>query len=220
MKRAWICFTRVPLPGRTKTRLLPLLTPEECAALHRAFLRDLSAVASGLDAALFVAHTPEAGWEQLRPLFPQAAGFFPQEGEGLGQRMANALERVLSLGYDACVLTGSDLPELTAAQLESGFRALERADTVLGPADDGGYYLVGLKRPCPALFERQSYGGSSVLESTLAAAAQAGLSTALALPCRDVDTPEELRALWARCRQSDSHTARCLAGIFQKETTP
>lgn len=220
MKRAWICFTRVPLPGRTKTRLLPLLSPEECAALHRAFLRDLSAVASTLDAALFVAHTPEAGWEQLRPLFPRAAGFFPQEGEGLGQRMSHALEWVLSLGYDACVLTGSDLPELTAAQLESAFRALERADAVLGPSDDGGYYLVGLKRPCPALFERQSYGGSSVLESTLAAAAQAGLSTALALPCRDVDTPEELRALGARCRESGSHTARCLAGIFQKETTP
>lgn len=216
MKRAWICLTRIPEPGRTKTRLLPILSPEECAALHTAFLRDLAAVAEKTEAALFVAYTPEGDGGALRAIFPHAAGFFPQEGDGLGARMANALERVLGFGYDECVLTGSDLPEMTAAHLASGFRALEGADAALGPTEDGGYYLVGLKAPCRALFEKQTYGVSTVFEATLAAAEEAGCRVARALPCRDVDTPEELRALWRRCRGDGSATARCLAALFRE----
>ncbi len=217
MKKAWICLTRVPEPGRTKTRLLPLLTAEECAALHTAFLRDLAELSGQVEADLFVAYTSVGDWGVLREIFPDAADFFPQEGAELGARMHNAMAEVLSRGYEKCVLTGSDLPRMTAAHVESGFRALDAADAVLGPAADGGYYLVGLKKPCAALFENQTYGHGSVLEATAAAAKRAGCTVAQALPCSDVDTPEELRALWEDCRGNDSHTARCLAEIFEKE---
>ena len=83
MKNALICFTRVPRPGLTKTRLLPILTPEQCAGLHWAFLRDLAQVYRVVDAHLFVAYTADENWEALKPVFPTARDFFPQEGEDL-----------------------------------------------------------------------------------------------------------------------------------------
>lgn len=217
MKKAWICLTRIPEPGRTKTRLMPFLSGEECAALHIAFLRDLSDLSREAAVDLFIAHTPGEGWEMLREIFPGAKDFFPQEGEDLGARMHNAMTKVLALGYDACVLTGADLPRMTAAHLASGFDALSSADVVFGPTADGGYYLVGLKQPCAAIFEKQIYGVSTVFEMTCAAAKKAGCTVAKALPCDDVDTPEELRTLWRDFRGKDSHTARCLAELFEKE---
>ena len=138
MKKAWICMTRIPEPGRTKTRLMPFLSGDECAELHTAFLRDLAQLSGKVEADFFVTYTPGEGWEQLAEIFPTAKALFPQEGEDLGARMHNAILHVLAVGYDACVLTGSDLPDLTAAHLESGFAALGSADVTLGPTADGG----------------------------------------------------------------------------------
>ena len=198
MKNALICFTRVPKPGVTKTRLLPILSGEQCAMLHTAFLQDLSAVYRQVDADLFVAYTNDPDWEMLKEIFPAAKGFFPQSGADLGEKMYNALRFVLEAGYGKAVLTGADLPLMTGAHLESGFAALDGADIAIGPTSDGGYYLVGMKQPSRVIFENQSYGGSTVLENTLAAANAAGLSAALAMACDDVDTPEDLRNLMTR----------------------
>ena len=198
MKNALICFTRVPKPGVTKTRLLPILSGEQCAMLHTAFLRDLSSVYEQMDADLFVAYTNDPDWEMLKEIFPAARGFFPQSGADLGEKMYNALRFVLEAGYGKAVLTGADLPLMTGVHLESGFAALDGADIAIGPTSDGGYYLVGMKQPSRVIFENQSYGGSTVLENTLAAANAAGLSAALAMACDDVDTPEDLRNLMTR----------------------
>lgn len=207
MKKALICFTRVPRAGQTKTRLLPILTPAQCAALHWAFLKDLAAVYRRTEAALFVAYTADPDWEQLKEVFPTATGFFPQEGGDLGAKMDHAIRRVLALGYDAVVLTGADLPLLGESHLERGFAALDTADIAIGPTPDGGYYLVGAKRPCPEIFSNQQYGGASVYENTLAAAHAAGYTVAAAAVCGDVDTPEDLRRLTAA---AGSHTGRYL----------
>ena len=195
MKKAIICFTRVPKPGVTKTRLLPILSGDQCAKLHTAFLTDLARVYDQVDADLFVAYTADPEWEMLKEVFPHAKGFFPQQGADLGEKMHHAICSVLERGYDAVVLTGADLPRMRAAHLESGFGALKNADVAIGPTSDGGYYLVGMKQPHRAVFENQRYGGATVLENTLAAVKAAGLSVALAGACDDVDTPEDLRVL-------------------------
>lgn len=195
MKSALICFTRVPKPGVTKTRLLPILTGDQCAKLHTSFLQDLASVYDAVDADLFVAYTDDPQWEMLKEVFPNAAGFFPQQGADLGEKMYQAICHVLNMGYDAVVLTGADLPLMRPAHLESGFAALATSDIAIGPTSDGGYYLVGMKIPHRAIFENQSYGGSTVLENTIAAGERSGLTVALALPCDDVDTPEDLRNL-------------------------
>ena len=208
MKRAVICFTRVPKPGATKTRLLPVLKPQQCADLHWAFLKDLADTYRKLDAHLFVAYTPDADWESLKTVFPHA-GFYPQKGNDLGERMYRVIRKVLELGYESAVLTGTDLPMMTAAHLESGFAVLEEKDIAIGPTSDGGYYLIGMKKPCREVFRVEGYGGASVFESTVAAAEDAGLSVGLALPCDDVDTPGDLWDLTKTVRPG-SHTEQFL----------
>ena len=208
MRNAVICFTRVPRAGKTKTRLMPRLSGAQCAGLHWAFLEDLAEIYRRLDADLYVSHTPDPDWEELKSLFPHAR-FFPQEGIGLGEKMDHALSTVLDLGYEKVILTGSDLPLMSAAHLQSGFDALEKADVTLGPTPDGGYYLVGVKAPCPFLFENQTYGSGSVYENTAAAAIAAGKSVSPAMACGDVDTLEDLQMLMQVLSPS-SHTARYL----------
>lgn len=211
MKRAILCFTRVPQAGKTKTRLMPRLTAAQCAGLHWAFLRDLSAIYAAVDADLLVAHTPDPDWECLKDVFPGAL-FFPQEGSGLGEKMDHALGTALAMGYDRCVLTGSDLPGMTKAHLQSGFDALDRADVTLGPTADGGYYLVGVKEESSFLFRNQTYGGGSVYENALAAIRAAGKTFCPALPCDDVDTQADLAGLTA-VLDPGSHTAAYLRSL-------
>jgi len=218
MKNAVICFTRVPKAGQTKTRLLPVLKPEQCAQLHWAFLRDLAVLYRQLDAHLFVAYTPDADWESLKQVLPPA-GYIPQKGKDLGEKMYRCIRKVLELGYESVILTGSDLPLMTADHLRSGFAALEENDIAIGPTSDGGYYLIGMKKPCRDVFRVEGYGGSSVLENTLAAAKDAGRTVGLARHCDDVDTPEDL---WNLTKTIDpaSHTGQYLNQLMQEETGP
>ena len=116
---------------------------------------------------------------------------------------------MLEAGYESVVLTGSDLPRMGKAHLQSGFFALEEKDVVIGPTSDGGYYLIGMKKPNREVFRVEGYGGSSAFENTVTAAERAGLSLGTALPCDDVDTPEDLRSL-IRWLDPESHTAHYL----------
>ena len=212
MKQAVICFTRVPKPGITKTRLLPVLQPEQCAGLHWAFLRDLADVYRQLDAHLFIAYTPDPDWESLKSVFPDA-GYLPQKGDDLGERMYRVLRKVLNLGYESVILTGADLPMMTAKHIDCGFAILEDHDIAIGPTSDGGYYLIGMKKPCRDVFRVEGYGRSNVFENTVMAAKDTGLSVGLALPCDDVDTPEDLKNL-AKTINPESHTGKYLKEIL------
>lgn len=212
MKNAVILFTRVPHPGQTKTRLLPILQPEQCADLHWAFLKDLADLYRQVDAHLFVAYTPDPDWELLKSVFPRA-GYLAQKGNDLGEKMYRCLRKVLALDYESVILTGSDLPGMTAAHLESGFAVLEETDIAIGPTSDGGYYLIGMKRPCREVFRIEGYGGATVFDKTVAAAKNAGLTVGLAMTCDDVDTPEDLKNL-AETVCPDSHTGKYLKEIL------
>ena len=214
MKKAVICFTRVPRPGITKTRLLPVLKPEQCAGLHWAFLKDLAEVYRQLDAHLFVAYTPDDDWERLKTVFPPA-GYIPQKGKDLGEKMYRAIRKVMDLGYESVVLTGSDLPLMGKAHLDSGFDALEENDIAIGPTSDGGYYLIGMKQPRKEVFRVEGYGGANVFENTVAAAREAGLTVGLAQGCDDVDTPEDLRNL-PQIVDPRSNTGKYLESLKQE----
>lgn len=200
IRRAVILFTRVPEPGKTKTRLMPAYTPEECAAIHTGFLRQIAAEAGQVYADLRVYVTPSAEDPAFRALFPKNTEFFLQEGEDLGARMERALAETLAAGYDAAVLVGTDLPELTAEDFRCAFRILEQRDVVLGPTGDGGYWLIGLTAPSHAPFKPKEYGVGTVFENTLSGIRAAGLSVGTVRTLDDVDTPEDLRAYRERSR--------------------
>lgn len=206
---ALILFSRAPVAGKTKTRLIPALGAEGAKDFHAACLNDLIAEArawraTGEDAAVHLFITPPGTQTDFRMAgvnWPEDFSLHDQRGESLGERMADAFVRVLpSLprGTETphrVVLVGTDLPLLTAAHLDAATEALADADVVFGPSVDGGYYLVALKAPPGALFDLSNWGGDTVLEETLAQAGRIGKTTALIDELPDADTPQDLAAL-------------------------
>jgi len=182
-----IVMAKHPAPGRVKTRLAATLGADRACALYRAFVLDL---AERLDALPY--DVTWAYWPATAPfatLLPRAR-CRSQRGADLGERMANALAEC---GGPAVVI-GADAPHVPAARLAEAVGALAAdADLVLGPADDGGYYLIGLRTPTPAVFTGVAWGTSRVLAETLARAS--GLRTRLLEPCFDIDTPADLARL-------------------------
>lgn len=211
-KRAILLFTRIPEPGKTKTRMMPYLSPEECAALHESFLKDIIGEAAAASADLRVYHTPEELPPSFVSLFPKGTAFFPQVGEHLGERMERALTETLEGGYSSAVLVGTDLPELRREDFHTAFRILEQRDVVLGPTRDGGYWLIGMNRPHHAPFLQEEYGHDSVFENTMAGITAAGLRVGRVRELSDMDTKEDLAAFRDRMRAYpalwDTHSGR------------
>ncbi len=114
--------------------------------------------------------------------------------------MSGAFARAFARGAERVAIIGTDSPAVSRATAVEALDALSAADVVLGPAEDGGYYLLALRRPQPELFEGVAWSTSSVLADTVARARKAGLSVRLLSPLRDIDTPEDLRAEWPRVR--------------------
>jgi rSAM/selenodomain-associated transferase 1 len=201
-----------PVPGRVKTRLAAVLGPERACELYRAFVLDLAERLARLPYAVTWAYwPPEAPFSTLVP------GMLcrPQAGRDLGERMAWAVETVLAEGAGPVLVIGADAPHVSEASLAEAVSALAAgADVALGPADDGGYYLIGLRALAPALFTGIAWSTADVLAITRARAAEAGLRVHLLPPAFDVDEVadlERLRAVLARGEVILPRTAAVLA---------
>jgi rSAM/selenodomain-associated transferase 1 len=193
-----ILFAKFPVPGRVKTRLCPPLSPEQAAEVYRAMARDCwRAARAAVGKGALVALDPEGG--RLDPAWlGRGARAFRQRGADLGARMGAAFSRAFRLGSQRAAVVGSDCPELSAGELRGALRELDRADVVLGPAADGGYYLVALKSPCPGLFRDMAWSRRDVLKKTLARAKTLGLGVSLLRRRADIDTYADLKALSRR----------------------
>jgi rSAM/selenodomain-associated transferase 1 len=196
---ALILFAKAPVPGQVKTRLCPPLTPDEAAGLHGSFVLDAlerSRAVRGLDR--FLACAPSADHVFFKIMEErQGVRLMSQEGGDLGARMTHALKAALALGYRHVVMAGTDLPTLSPAFYTQALDLLARHDVVLGPALDGGYYLVGLNQDLSELFAGIPWSTDQVLARTKTKADSLGLKTGLLPACRDVDTIEDLLALIA-----------------------
>ncbi|OGR88884.1 MAG: hypothetical protein A2992_09420 [Elusimicrobia bacterium RIFCSPLOWO2_01_FULL_59_12] len=197
-----ICiFIKAPVAGRVKTRLYPELAPNRAADLYRAMAQDT------LNTVGLIPGTPsliayEAHADFPRPEWLTGAGeWFLQEGAGLGERLIHAIEQTHHLNPGPVLVIGTDLPGLTPEILNEATALLCDHDVVLGPASDGGYYLIGLKQPQSTLFQNIPWSTSGVWEATVRALAQAELSFAQLPMMRDLDTPEDLRLLQSDLRQ-------------------
>jgi rSAM/selenodomain-associated transferase 1 len=203
-----ILFTRFPTPGRAKTRLIPKLGPEGAAALHRELtehaVRRVWDAKVARNLALDVRHADGAERE-MRNWLGAHLDFRPQSDGDLGQRMATAFAEAFAAGARRVVIIGSDCPDLTSEIVCQAFAALETADLVLGPAADGGYYLIGLRRTVPELFQGVAWGGDAVFETTLRIARTRNLSVVTLATLADVDRPEDL-PIWESARQAEVHS--------------
>lgn len=192
---AIIIFAKAPVPGEVKTRMCPPLAPDEAASLHGSLVMDAverTRSLRGVD--IFLACTP--GMDH--PFFQTLAArhrlrLCDQVGDDLGQRMDSALTAAFTQGYAYALLVGTDIPNLSANHYQRAKAILQDADVVLGPTDDGGYYLVGAKHPVPALFADIPWSTGSVLAQSRVRAERAGLVVGLLDPERDLDTFDDVR---------------------------
>lgn len=190
-----IIFSRYPEAGRSKTRLIPALGASGAARLHeemtRHTLRTAAELAQDYPVRIEV-HFAGGNEELMRQVFGRNFHYRPQVAGDLGKRMQTALEGALRAGARRAAVIGTDCPGLTALRLRRAFEALKTRELVLGPAPDGGYYLIGLRRVWPQLFTDMPWGTEHVLARTLAAARGVGLNPYLLEPLPDVDRPEDL----------------------------
>jgi rSAM/selenodomain-associated transferase 1 len=194
-------MTKAPQAGRVKTRLTPPLMPEEAAALNVCFLRDTAAAISrtaiGNRANGVGVYTPIGAEAAYADILPTDFVLVPQRGEAFGERLFAATEDLLQLGYESLCLIDSDSPTVPAHAFARAVEQLSAPEdsVVLGPSDDGGYYLIGLKKPHRRLFEGIDWSTDRVLQQTVAAAQEIGLSVNLLPTWYDVDDRTTLARL-------------------------
>jgi rSAM/selenodomain-associated transferase 1 len=196
-----IIFAKEPLPGQVKTRLSPPLTPELAARLYHCFLEDiLEEMARLTEIHLALAYSPAGAASFFRSLAPRGARLFPQEGRDLGERLIRACARGFAAGFQAVVVRNSDSPSLPRELVREAAEVLAagRAQVALGPAPDGGYYLVGLTSTREELFQDLTWSRPTVLADTLQRARQLRLPVHLLPSWPDIDTPADLEEFLAR----------------------
>lgn len=193
---ALLIFVKYPEPGKVKTRLAATVGTELAAHLYGEFIRITFSLAQQIQtAARFVTFTPAEKEQALREHFPEAFRWFAQiDSADLGARIRHAINHVRQSGYSHVLTIGTDSPSLPAAYLDQAMAALAVHDLVLGPATDGGYYLIGLKSvPPPELFAGIAWSTEHVLHQTLQRAEQLRMSVHLLPSWYDVDDLATLR---------------------------
>ncbi len=193
-----VVMAKAPRPGEVKTRLVPPLTPSAAAELHKCCLLDtLEKVSQLTGVGLALAYSPADAGQEFRELWPRECLRFPQEGRDLGERMLNCFRWAFAEGFAYVALHGTDIPHARGRELVRGFDLLksDSADLVLGPTDDGGYYFIGARAAEPELFRGIEWGKPKVFAATLERAAVLRLRTSEISRERDLDTPDDLKAV-------------------------
>ncbi|MDQ3388288.1 MAG: TIGR04282 family arsenosugar biosynthesis glycosyltransferase [Gemmatimonadota bacterium] len=193
---AVIVFVRAPRAGTVKTRLAASIGDEAALRVYRRLAERAVSEATASGAVVLVRFTPADAGEELRKWLGDQPVFLPQ-GEGeLGARMERAFTEAFAEGYSRVVIVGSDLPDLSAELLRRAFVALERAEAVVGPALDGGYYLLGLRESLPEIFRGVPWSTVEVLACTLRALGEQGITPVILETLGDVDEAEDLPPGW------------------------
>ena len=196
-KKAFILFLKYPERGAVKTRLASVLGDDLTYKLYQCFLVDISAMTRQVKAQTIIVYSGSEGVSFLD--FPDIQ-CIRQRGIDIGVRMYNSFLDVFAQGFERCVLTGSDSPDLPVGQVNDAFDKLDSDDLVLGPSSDGGYYLIGCKRQslCPSIFNGISWNTSEVHTETIKRIDEARLKDAQLPQWADVDEFDDLRKFYER----------------------
>jgi uncharacterized protein len=186
-----IIFTRYPIPGEAKTRLIPALGAAGAAQLQRRMTQQTIATAQQTTHPIQIQFCGGT-IDELRSWLGDKLGYAAQADGDLGDRMAQAFDQGFAAGHDRVVIIGTDCPGIDRTILDQAFTALESHDLVLGPAADGGYYLIGLRRAIPELFQSIAWSTDTVRAKTLEIATALNLTYALLPELSDIDRPEDL----------------------------
>ncbi|MBO0857032.1 MAG: TIGR04282 family arsenosugar biosynthesis glycosyltransferase [Chloracidobacterium sp.] len=219
MNEALIVMAKAPRAGEVKTRLAGALDPEEARDLYVAFLNDTFALMEDVrnerdNLALGICYTPEGEVEAFEEVEREGSLMILQRGENLGERLTNCFVDLFALGFESVVVIGADGPTLPGEHVFDAFECFEAdEDVVVGPTEDGGYYLIGMRKLHKRIFEDIPWSSAGVLNTTVERAREAGLNLVLLPEWRDVDTPEDFERLkreLAETRDGANFTRRFL----------
>jgi rSAM/selenodomain-associated transferase 1 len=208
--RTLAIMMKAPRRGQVKTRLAPVYSAERILALYRALVEDSIDLAKLMDLHI-VAVCPAGDAEELSHWLPQDVEVVSQLGAGLAAGLRSAFEQLCTHSGRRVVAFNADSPHLPADALESAFAGLLTSDLVVGPCDDGGYYLVGARKPYPGLFDTAAMGRESACTALLAEAARQGLRVCLTAEHYDIDVPADLLRLAGELSRQPSRASRTAA---------
>ncbi len=193
---ALVIMVKTPRPGSVKTRLVPPLSYKEAAGLYRCFLKDIfNSVLKLKGLSIYAAYAPEGG-KEIIGLIPEGIKAFPQEGRGLGKRISNVFKTLFDKGHKNITVIGSDSPDLPRNYIKEAFSRLDnRVKVVLGPAKDGGYYLIAMNEFNAGLFTGIPWSTRDVLEETIKKARVNSITLKLLKPWHDVDIADDIHYL-------------------------
>jgi len=192
-----ILMAKAPVLGAVKTRLAAAIGAEAALAAYRELLSVLFKNLEGMES-LTLCATPDGSDAEFSEWLPPDRPVWPQGAGDLGDRLHRAFGRAFSEGASRVVVIGADCPYVRADHIREAFRRLQEVDLVLGPADDGGYWLIGLARPNPQLFEEMPWSAPGLLGATLDVAQRNGVSRALLEHLSDIDTEDD----WGRFKDT------------------
>jgi len=222
--RAAIIFAKKPLPGAAKTRLCPPLTPEEAAGLYSCMLQDTLAMVrslTGLTPFIFFQDDPGAA-EYFAALAPGIPAL-PQAGEDLGKRMKSAFEEIFARGFNVAAIIGTDSPNLPIEYIYEAFSLLEyeHTEVVFGPAEDGGYYLLAMKKVWKELFSELPWSSGELLAASVERAKDAHLGASFLPMWYDIDTAADLeRPVLLDENGQAANTRKFLISTLQPDNRP
>ncbi len=210
-RRALMVVAKQPTPGQTKTRLCPPLKGEQASALYECFLRDtldiIRVAHQQISFDPILVYLPLGSQSYFRTLAPDF-GLLLQNGADLSERLNHATSHFLkNLGYQQVLIMDSDSPTLPPSSLVEAFTALDTADVTLGACDDGGYYLIGIKKPAPSLFLKVTMSTDHVTVDTIEQAKEAGLQVTMLPPSYDIDYVADLKRLNQDLSLQPAHVA-------------
>jgi len=196
-----LVFAKAPRPGAAKTRLIPAIGEEAAAELYRRLAEEVVRQTEPRpgDYRRLGFFAPADARSEMEAWFPREE-WLAQEGGDLGARMTAAFDLAFRRGARRVAIVGTDAPAVTRGTVLEALAGLQDHDLVLGPAADGGYYLMALRRPCPELFRGVAWSTPAVLASTVERAEALGLAVRLLAPLRDIDTLDDIRAEWGSLR--------------------
>ena len=214
MKDRCILFlVRNPERGKVKTRLAATLGHNVARDLYRCFILDMLSGLESTGFPIMICYYPKDALDDVKGIVGEGYAFQPQYGEDLGERMKNGMADSFAQGFDPVIVIGSDIPDLPAAFIQESFAALQTYDGVIGPALDGGYYLIGFRQESflPEAFKGNEWGTNTVLTRTLDILRDHQCTAYSLPPLRDIDTLEDLRGLFKKhegtpnCRRTMSY---------------
>ena len=219
--RTLVIMAKAPRPGAVKTRLAQFLPPPAVIALYRCLLDDTIALAHSLPGIEVAIMCPAADVDDLSRAVGEAARVVPQTGEGLEAGLTSVFAHFAASGQRSVIAFNSDSPHLPASVLEKAFDSLADHDVVVGPTNDGGYYLIGARAVHPALFEGDGMGTSNALERLLERVRALRLSVSVAEPFYDIDVASDLSRLEAELQLFPERAPRTAAWLAEwKQAMP